>query len=136
MFDIDIKNFFSDEITEIDCVDHSKLDSSRLSHRKKFVEKVEEIIMIIELDITMLELNVRNAISKILEQIYNDITYTVNVARKFVEGPKRKVLYSHTKLVKYTAILYWKMRIKKKLSHIVNKNKLEECRVLIDIDNN
>ena len=38
--------------------------------------------------------------------------------------------------MKYIAILYWKMRIKKKVGHIVNENKLEEYRVLIDIDNN
>jgi len=53
--------------------------------------------------------------SKTLEQIGINITYTVNAARKFVEGPMRKVPYSYMKLVKYTTILYWKMRVKKKL---------------------
>jgi len=92
--------------------------------------------MTIGLDIRMSELNVRNATSEILEKIDNDITYAINVARKFVEEPNRKVLYSYTKLMKYVSILYWKIRIKKKVGHIVNEDKLEERRVLINIDNN
>jgi len=42
VFDIDIESLFENDITEIDCVDHIKLDLSRILHRRKFVEKIEE----------------------------------------------------------------------------------------------
>ena len=73
----------------IDKIDYSKLDSSRRSHKIKFMEAIKELIISMGLDQTINQLNVKTVTKNELEQIDNDITCIFNTARKKVEGPIR-----------------------------------------------
>jgi len=63
------------------------------------------------LDKIMNELTVQNTSREILEQIDQDITYIVNIARKAVEGPTQKVPYYRTKVESQNKLLYWKSKL-------------------------
>ena len=54
-----------------------------------------------------------------------EITYLLNAARKYVEGPKSGIPYSQQKQMKLSTILCIKGYIKKKKRGIINKKALE-----------
>ena len=90
----------------INKIDHSKLDSSRRSHKIKFIEVIKELIISMGLDQTINKLNQKKVIKDKLEQIDNYFTYIFNTARKKVEGLTQQVLFTQMKIQKQIALLY------------------------------
>ena len=70
------------------------------------MEKVKKTVKVIGLDLTINELQVKNTTHEVLEQIDNDLTYILNIARKFIERPIRKVLYFKAKLIVRAKVMY------------------------------
>ena len=44
IIDIHLEDYFNLSIAEIDKIENSRINSRKLSHRTKFVEKVEELL--------------------------------------------------------------------------------------------
>ena len=106
-------------------IDYSKLDSSRLFHRKQFVEEVENLIISMGIDNTINKLLVEKATREELKKIDNNIIYIINTVRKKIEGLIRKVPYSKMKFEKQTKLLYWKAILLLKQGKHVSKDKIE-----------
>ena len=85
------------------------------------------------IDQTIKLLSTVNATREVLEQLDVDITYVFNVAGKEVEGPTRRVPYSKTKMIAQNRLLYWKRRQSLKRGRKINREKLEERRIVLDM---
>ena len=53
LIDININEYFNIKTEKLDKIYHSKLDSERKSHRKKFVKGIEQLIIDNDLDTTI-----------------------------------------------------------------------------------
>ena len=67
------------------------LDLSRRSYYKKFAEKYDELLDIIEIE-SKLDTIDSNVIKNRLERLDKDITYALSKARKYAEENMRRVL--------------------------------------------
>jgi len=59
-----------------------------MSHRLKFIEKVEEIIKITNLNDIIEKYYYKYTLNEMFEMIDNKISYVLEKARQFAEGPK------------------------------------------------
>ena len=50
----------------------------------------------------------------------------LNIARRYVEGPRRGVPYSVSKLKAYSALMYWRVRVKVQEEKNVNLQVIEK----------
>ena len=85
MIDIDINEYFEVISSNIQSIKYSKLDSTRKSYREKFCNKLEEMMDIINLVTTIKQLCNSTVIADMIENIDNNISYILNLARKHVE---------------------------------------------------
>ena len=53
LINVNINQYFRVDIDSIDSIDYSKLNLSKLSHQKQFVERIEDMVITIELDKTI-----------------------------------------------------------------------------------
>ena len=101
MVDINIEQFFGREINDPDNIGYPALDSSRISHRKQFIELVEKRLDIIPIEQYIEEYQqLDNNSNNQLQKIDDMITTLFNYARKKIEGRKRGIPYSQEKLVR------------------------------------
>ena len=53
IIDVNLKDYFNTEIESNDKINPSRLNSSRLSHRKQFYKIIEEMLIVMRLDLTV-----------------------------------------------------------------------------------
>ena len=103
--DINLEDYFNDECSPWENINHVTLDPARKSYRTKFFEEVEE-----QLDRTQIENLIENCPYPTYQQIeYFDemITSILNKATKKVEGQKRGIPYSKVKVKGRDEIKFW-----------------------------
>lgn len=93
--DINIEDYFEDEFSYWNSINHVLLNPAKKSHREKFLEELE-----IQLDLHQIETlieNCPNPTHQQIETIDEIITLVLNKATKKVEGQRRNVPYSARK---------------------------------------
>ena len=110
LVDIDINTYLNVETCAIDDPTTICLNPRRLSHKKKFVKKAEELIDDVKLEQTMKEIVENGVTNELIEYVDEEITHVLNSARKHAEGPKRNVPYSRKKIMLMSALRYWRSR--------------------------
>jgi len=77
------------------------------TYKVKFVEKVEEIIVATNLKEMIDEFCVSIASTDQLEQLDKQITFVLDVARRYTEGLKRTIPFLIAKVELRAKYLYW-----------------------------
>ena len=93
--DINIEDYFEDEFSYWNSINHVLLNPAKKSHREKFLEELE-----IQLDLHQIETLIENCPNPTYQQIETIdeiITLVLNKATKKVEGQRRNVPYSARK---------------------------------------
>ena len=106
IIDFNLKAYFKLETFHIDCNEGSMLDSSRKSHRNKFIEKAEELIESFRLIDTFNEHCNEYASREMLDKLDKEMISILNIVRKHVKDLKRKVPFSKAKLKTRAKVLY------------------------------
>jgi len=132
--DINIEEYFEDEFSYWNSINHVLLNPAKKSHREKFSEELEMQLDIHQIE-TLIE-NCPNPTYQQIETIDEIITLVLNKATKKVEGQKRNVPYSARKAQCQGEIKYWKLRGQKEKGLVIDTEELNKLEELYAINNN
>ena len=126
MIEIAIEDYFNEQLSEWDSINKVVLNPVKRSHRKWFIEELENQLQIynVENDLDRLEITYSNEEIEMVDEL---ITRMLNVSTKKVEGIKRTVPYSKEKEKRRSMVLYYKMIIKEFKGGLVDQD-LKEVR--------
>ena len=132
--DINLDEYFSDECSMWDNINHVTLDPARKSHRIKFIEEVET-----QLDRTQIESLIENCPHPTYQQIEHFdemITSILNKATKKVEGQKRGIPYSKMKVKSRGEIKFWRLKLRQSKGIRVDEDAINKLKELHEIEIN
>ena len=81
-------------------------------HEQKFIEKLDKLIKVTNLEELVRKFYNLQASSEMLEEIDRQISFILNRARKYIEELTRLVLFSNEKIKIRLNYLYWNVRMK------------------------
>jgi len=112
MVDVNIEEYFDENMNEWDNINHVILNPARRSHRERFVEVVEELLQIYPIEDDLMDMEYDTTRQRI-ENVDQVISKILDGARKKVEGMKRNIPFSQEKKTARALVLYAKMQIRK-----------------------
>ena len=130
--DINIEEYFEDEFSHWNTINHIMLNSAKKSYRTKFVEELET-----QLDLHQIEnlmANYPNPTYQQIEQFDEVITLVLNKATKKVEGQKKNVPYSAAKVKCQGQIKYWKLQVKQAKGLSIDEEELCKLQELYQLN--
>jgi len=106
LIDLYLEEFFKVKQFALDKYKLSKLNSRRKSYIKKFCKRAEELVEETALLNMMEKYCNKRASNEMIKRIDEQISYVLNAARKFIEGPARSVSFLLSKIKARAMFLY------------------------------
>jgi len=125
--DLDLNSYLDIKTAEFDKRENVKLDPCRKGHCKRFYEKAENLVELINLEQMMQDIEEDDAPLFPIEAIDKEFTYIFDTATRHACGKETNIIDSDMKLKLKTEQLYWKDRIRIHLNRPVDKKKMN-CR--------
>ena len=132
--DINMEEYFSDEFSQWDAINHAMLDPARKSYRIKFVEELEN-----QLDRHQIENLIENFQNPSHQQIeyFDEIIISIlNKATKKVEGQRQNIPYSKAKAKCQGEIKFWKLKVRQAKGISIDEDEISKLKELYEISQN
>ena len=134
IFGLDVCQYFSVEASDYDTTDNVTLNPAKRSYRRKFLEKVDEYIDQLNLLETVTEKCNRSITGQELERIDETISFILDSVWKHIEGMKRNVPFSATKIKLRATKQFYITMIRKRMGRRIDEQALQWKRKTAGID--
>ena len=130
--DVNVEEYFNDEFSQWNEINHVMLDPAKKSHRMKFIEELEYQLDLHQIE-SLIE-NFPNPTHQQIETLDEIITLVLNKATTKVEGQKRNMPYSTDKARCQGEIKCWKLRIKQDKGMIIDNDEMIKLKELYELN--